>query len=291
MLMIIKKLIKKEINMIHFVVDSTFSVTKKYAQKHNITVVSLNTLLDGVTAPEGYPDTFGEFFAKLKQSKGFPKTSQPSPELFEQIFREKLKNDDDRVLVLTISVSLSGTYNAARIAKDNVDPNRISLVDSTQTGQSSLLLLESVVERYENEPAISLEELTEYAKGLTPKVCLQFVPQTMEYSRRGGRIGLLSATFASFLNIKPILVFKEGVLTCGKKTLGMANAMVEMIKSIPATVKKIYVAYVDHSNLLETFKEKVKAKFPTVPMDVGEISPVVGSHVGPGALGVAYIDA
>lgn len=277
--------------MIHFIVDSTFSVTREYATAHDITVVSLNTLLDGETKPEGYPDTFGEFFSKLKQTKSFPKTSQPSPDLYEKIFKEKLQNEDDKILVLTISSSLSGTYNAARIAKDSVSPDRIALVDSTQTGQSSLLLLESVVEKYESDKSISLKDLADYAQSLTKKVCIQFVPQTMEYLRRGGRIGLLSATFASFLNIKPILVFKEGILSCGKKTIGMANAMAEMIKSIPATVKKIYVAYVDSSNLLATFKSKVISAFPNVPVDEGAISPVVGSHVGPGALGIAYIDA
>lgn len=276
--------------MVYLVVDSTCCVSEQYVKDNNIKVIDLKVTLDGVTRTEGFEDTWGSFFSALKNTKSFPQTSQPSPVEFEEIYKSIFEKDKlAEIVVVTLSSSLSGTVNSARLAAQSVNPERIFIVDSGQTCQSELLLIEEVVEMIKQGK--TGKEIEQVANDLKTKICIQFVPSTMEYLKRGGRISLLSATFASVLNIKPILCFKNGVLTCAKKVLGMGKALSEMIANVPKTVKKIYVCYINESEYLQKLIDKVNATFHTNIVEGKNIGPIVGSHIGMGAVGLATIDA
>ncbi len=278
--------------MIKFVTDSTSCVSSEYAKKHNISVVSLTTTIDNYSIAEGFEPSWGPFYQKLKESKNFPKTSQPTPQEFEAVYESAFKADPNaEIIVLTISTSLSGTYNSARLAADSVNPNRIHVIDSGANCQSILLFLEELVALAQSGK--TAKEIVEASHEIRNKVCITFVPQTMEYLKRGGRIDLLSATIASVLNIKPILTFKDGKLTNTKKCLGMQKAITELISEVPSTVKKLYVCYIHEAgDWLQKTLEKARNAFSH--LTIGEplnIGPVVGSHIGIGAVGIAYITA
>lgn len=278
--------------MIKIVTDSTSCVSEAYAKEHNISVVNLTTNLEGNVLQEGFESKqWDQFYESVKASKDFPKTSQPTPAEFEEVFRETLnENSNAKILVITISQSLSGTYNSARLAAENVKPENIFVLDSGQTAQSELLFLEEVVELVNQGK--TAEEIFAMGEALRNRVCIQFVPQTMEYLKRGGRIDLLSATIASVLNIKPILSFKNGVLTNTKKCLGMQKAISEMVSEIPANFKKIYIVYIHEAGeWLNRTINKVNETLNTNIKKAFNVGPVVGSHIGMGTVGIAYITA
>lgn len=274
--------------MIKLVVDSTSYISEEYAQKHDIKVVNLTTTLSDYSIEEGYEDNWNTFFDKLKNGKDFPKTSQPTPAEFENVYNDILsKNPEADIITITISQSLSGTYNSARLAAENVNKDKIFVIDSGQTAQSELLFLEEIVELI--GLGKTAKEIFDMQETLRKNVCIQFVPATMEYLKRGGRIDLLSATIASVLNIKPILSFKNGKLENTKKCLGMQKAIAEMVAEIPKAVKKIYVCYIHEAEWLQKIMDKVNQTFNFGITQAKKIGPVIGSHIGIGAVGVAYL--
>lgn len=278
--------------MIKIITDSASGVSQQYADQHNITVVSLTTSLEGQTFVETTDQTmWDKFYELLKSSKEFPKTSQPTPDKFENAYNQALTQDpNNQVLVITMSQSLSGTYNAARLAATTCkNPNNVFVLDSGQTAASELLFLEEVVSLAESG-TYTAKQIFEMREQIANRINIQFVPITMEYLRRGGRIHLLGATLANVLNIKPILSFTNGILENTKKCLGMQKAIQEMAKEVSDQFKKIVVCYVHEQNawleklvakLNQTFGLNIEAKLP--------VGPVVGSHLGVGTIGVAYI--
>lgn len=274
--------------MIKIIVDSTFGLTSEYMKKHDISVVSLNLLLDDIVTKEGGIDTWNEFYTRLEKSKSFPKTSSPSPQDFinaiDNIYSKEPAAD---IIILTISESLSGTINSAKVAIQNYEGKNIATIDSKQATVGSKVVLEKIVE--EIEKGISFKEAVELTSEIIKKVDLFFVPETMEYLRRGGRIGKLSATIASVLSIKPIFYFKEGVITVTKKTLGLARALNEMISQLPKKFEKIYVCYIHNNQNLQLLVDKVKTTLNLNNVEIMSVSPVFGSHVGIGAIGIAIL--
>ena len=103
--------------MIHIIADSTFGVPKSYAESNGIKIVNLKLILDDKVTEEGFEENYEEFYVRLKNSKSFPSTSQPSPEDFVDKIKEVYKEDEQaEIIILTISQALSGTINAATLA-------------------------------------------------------------------------------------------------------------------------------------------------------------------------------
>ena len=189
--------------MIHFVVDSTFCVDEKFKQEHDIKVVGLSVLLDGKTYNETNTEHWQEFYEALKNSKNFPKTTQPSPEEFTNTFDEILSNDKDaQIIVLTLTQSFSGTYNCAKMLAESYN-GKVTVIDSENACESALLLLEELVKA--RDEGKSVQQIVDLAEELKPKLSVQFVPTTMEYLRKGGRISLIKSIIANILQFKPII--------------------------------------------------------------------------------------
>ena len=274
--------------MVKLIVDSTSCIPQSYAQEHDIAVVQLSVELDNNRHSEGFKEAWGEYFTRLKNTKSFPKTSQPTPFEFEEAVKKVLKdNKDNEVIIVTISSSLSGTYNSATVAKQNLNNENVHVLDSGQTGHSMLLLIEELVELI--KAGKTAKDIMDLADTLKSRVVIEFVPDTMEYLKRGGRINLLSATIAGILNIKPILSFKEGKLTNTKKCLGMPKAITELVTRVPKNLKKLYVIVIHESEWVQKLIDKVNQAFDLHITHAHGIGPVVGSHVGIGAIGLAYL--
>lgn len=274
--------------MVRFIVDSTSYINKDYARNNNIEVVQLSVELDDARHDEGYEADWDNYFERLKSSKSFPKTSQPTPDTFVQAINNIWKTDKDAdIIIITLSQSLSGTYNSACLAQSLVESDKVHVLDSGQTAQSMLLLIKELVEL--EKDGHSVKDIIKQANTIKEKIYLEFVPSTMEYLKRGGRLNLLSATIASVLNIKPILSFKQGSLTNTKKVLGMPKAIAELVANVPANIKKLYVIYIHESAWLNKLVNKVSATLNIEVVTQLKVGPVIGSHLGVGAVGLAYI--
>lgn len=274
--------------MIHFVVDSTFCVDEKFKQEHDIKVVGLSVLLDGKTYNETNTEHWQEFYEALKTSKNFPKTTQPSPEEFTNTFDEILSKDKDaQIIVLTLTQSFSGTYNCAKMFAESYN-GKVTVIDSENACESALLMLEELVKA--RDEGKSVQQIVDLAEELKPKLSVQFVPTTMEYLRKGGRISLIKSIIANILQFKPIIRTKQNVLSIAKKCFGMKKTIEEMLNMFIGKVKKMYVVYVYESPFLQYIKDRVKTLFSDLDVEAKCVSPVIGSHVGIGAVGVACLE-
>lgn len=274
--------------MIHLVVDSTFGIEENYAKEKNIEVVNLKLLLDDVVSEEGFEKDWGEFYNRLENSKEFPKTSQPSPEDFINAIQKILNKDEQaEILILTISQSLSGTINSATIATKNFNNNKIVAFDSKTATAGGRIFVEEVMELI--EAGATFDEILKQITIIQEKIQVDFIPQTMEYLKRGGRIGTLSATLASVLKIKPLFRFKNGVVSVTKKAIGLSKAITDMIMQVPKTFKKIYLLYIHKNDNVQLLKQKVCEMLNVEEPKVLAVSPVFGSHVGVGAVGIATL--
>ncbi len=275
--------------MIHFIVDSTFGIDPTYAFEHKVEVVNLKLILEGKVTDEGFESDWEEFYNRLEASKEFPTTSQPSPQDFsDAINKITLKDPQAQIVILTISSALSATVNSAAVALKDHGGKNITVIDSGQASACQRLMLEEIVEAVEK--GLAFEEIESFASSLQEKLSIYFVPSTMEYLKRGGRIGVLSATLASVLQIKPIFLFRKGSISVAKKVLGLGRALKEMTELVSKNFKKIYVCYIHEKTNLNHLLEKVKQTLGLDNLPVVAVSPVFGAHVGIGAVGIAALE-
>ncbi len=269
--------------MIKIVTDSTACLTREYVMEHDIRVVPLKILFSDREFYEGFPGEYEPFYEKLECSKEIPKTSLPSPEAFSAEFSDIVEQGDE-VICITIASALSGTVNSARVAAEAF-PGKVSVVDSASTCQSLQFMIEDIIKWAES--GLSREEIVERVLADRVSYYISFVPETMEYLKRGGRISLVKASLATILKIKPIFRFQDNKLEITRKTIGMNMAVNELVASIPAGVKKVFALCIGKSDFFVSLQEKLKKRFSDIVIRIGEICPVLGTHVGPGAIGVA----
>ncbi len=275
--------------MIHIIADSTFGIPKNYADKHSINIVNLKLILDDVVSEEGFEEDWENFYSRLKASKNFPSTSQPSPEDFIEKIKKVYDEDKDaEIIILTISQALSGTINSATLAVKEFNDKKIIAIDSAEAAACGRIMVEEVVDLIDKGK--SFEEIVNKAIPiLKQKLMIQFVPETMEYLKRGGRIGKLSATLASILKIKPVFNFRDGMISITKKVLGLGKAISDMIAELPEKLKKLYVCYIDDDSNVNSILKKLDQS--NIKYNgVAKIGPVFGCHVGIGAVGLASLE-
>lgn len=271
--------------MIKIVTDSTCSPSEEYNLKNNITINPLKILFEDEEFVES-EKLYASIYEKMEKTGEIPKTSQPSLESYIEIFN-KIIEDGDEGLVLTLSQSLSGTHSCACLARNSCsNPEKIHVLDTQSIGQTAVGYIYEAVEMINKGK--SIKQIIAYLTKLQVNSAISFIPESFDNLKKNGRIGNLKAVVASFLNIKPILIFNQGVLRSDKKVIGINKAMVEIMKEVPQNVKRLFVIKASFPDYFENFKGKVKAFFSHIPVETGIVSPVVGAHVGP-SIGLAWI--
>ena len=275
--------------MIRLIVDSTFGVSEKYAKDNKIEVVNLKMILDGQIYEEGFEDTWDAFYEKMKNSKSFPTTSQPSPQDFMDAIDRIYKEDENaEILILTIANSLSGTINSATIAANSYPNKRIVAHDTQNATTCCRLLTEEVVDLINK--GISFDEILEKLPTIENALKIQFVPDSMDALKRGGRIGTLSAALASILKIKPLFKFANGKVTITKKVLGLSKAITDAVLELPKKLKKLCICYIYDRVNVPMIAEKLKTMLGLTNVEEVKLEPVFGVHVGIGAVGLASLE-
>lgn len=270
---------------IQIITDSTAYLEKSYCIENNIVVVPLSYVFEGETETEGYPGEFESFFSRLKNSKDFPTTSQPPVGDFKEVFESALKEGSE-IIVVTISSKLSGTYNSACLAAEMLDANKISIVDSLQCGANIAELVKIAVKMSKTKK--TRKEIEEELNDQKERMDVRIVPETLDYLRKGGRLSNIASFVGNLINLKPIVGFNEGKLEVVAKTRGFKKAIKFAIKDIPPEAKVINITHVINLDSAVKLKKEVVAQFPNAEVNITEIGPVVGSHNGPGTLGLVY---
>lgn len=270
-------------------VDSSSDILKEDLIKNNMMMASLKINLDGQEYQDGIDLDRDKFYEILTTSDLFPKTSQPSPQVFLEMF-EEVKSRDEEVLCILLSSELSGTYQSAKLAKEMLDYDKIYLVDSLSVSYGiQILVLEA--QRCLNE-GLDIHEVINRLETLKTRIKILASVDTLEYLYRGGRLDKTSATIGSLVNIKPIITLNEGKVEVVSKTIGVTRAMNSMFNLIQDqkidTSYPVYSIFTSGTNNLDKFENKLAVHDIMITQRI-QIGPTIGSHVGPEAFGLIYI--
>lgn len=268
---------------IKIITDSTCYIAKDYVEKENLAIVPLNYVFDGVSNKEGFKGDFDEFFNKLKDTKLFPTTSQPSAGDFYETYVEALK-DNDEIIAIVLSSKISGTYNSALLAKTMLGDKKITIIDSETSASNLRFLVEDAVQMAKDGK--TTEEITSFINERKKSTYVFFTTDTLEYLSRGGRLSSVSATIGNLLSIKPILELKDGELGLVEKVRGSNRALSYMLDKIPEKAERIGICQIFNMEEAIKVKEEIQKRHPQIKVTIDELGPVVGAHLGPKALGL-----
>ena len=272
------------------IADSASDIPQKTAKEWNITVLPMNVrfgeeeFLDGVTLA---PD---EFFNRLKQEKEPPKTSQITPLIYEETFGKAIKNGDD-VLCFCLSSGVSGSYQSALIAADEVD-GYVSVIDTQQFCISEYVIVKRAV--HLRDEGKSAKEIDAIIRKELPNAHVLAAFDTLEYLKKGGRLSSAKAIVGKILSVKPLLTIEDGVVNVWGKARGTKNivgGLMDKAASYEIDFDKPIMfgftgAYNDSINLLmDRFRKTYKITTPVTAVPVGA---TIGTYAGPGAVAVAF---
>jgi DegV family protein with EDD domain len=274
------------------VTDSTAYIPDDLCKQLNITVVPLFVIWGQETYSDGVTITPAEFYTRLESSKVMPSTSQATPAAMQKAFSTLLERGYD-VMGVFISEKLSGTLDSARQAREELASARdkIVLFDSETVamalGFQALALARAAAE------GASLTDCQKLAEQVRPNTGVYFAVETLEFLRRGGRIGGAQALLGSALSVKPILTIKDGKVdsAASVRTSKKAYArVIELVAEKCAEKSDIRLATL-HANAEENAKavlHEAAEKLHAVEAILSTVSPAIGTHLGPGTVGLAY---
>jgi len=271
------------------VTDSVSDLPPQVIEELGITVIPLNVRFGEKVYRDGIDLTTEQFYQQLVHSKTLPVTSVPTPAAFAEAY-DKLSEEADEILAIMLSAKLSGTYEVARQSIGLMKRKcRVEVVDSQWAVMAEGFLV--IAAARAAQAGASLDEVLEVVRGNIPRVDFRAAFDTLEYLRRGGRIGAAQALMGSALRIKPIITMKDGVVEPAGRTRSRVKA-IDHLYQFAASYSHIEglaveeAACPDDADLLV---ERLSAKFPKERIYRSKTTPVIGTHTGPGLILVAVM--
>ena len=278
---------------IRIIADSTCYLPQEYIDKYKISIASLNVLLNGNSYRE--IDLSNDwFYNEMAKSPTIPTSSQPSiEELYSTV--ESLVKDGHDVVGVFLSSDMSGTFSTSNLVKNMILENypnaKIVMIDSrSNCMQAGFAVLEAAKASNENK---SLDEVVSIAKNVIENSKFIFVPETLDYLKKGGRIGGAAALFGSLLQIKPILTVEDGKTTVFTKVRTKKKAIDKIVNTVleqnsKSPIKGIIVHHINCESEGQELADRLKNSLGLDNVKIQSIGPIIGLHVGPGSIGVAY---
>ena len=282
---------------IKIITDSSCDLPREYVDDNNIEVISLVLNLNGQIIKDDLGKTlsYKDFYQKMRDG-ATPTTSQVNAHEFEEAFIKHIKNGDS-IIYISISASLSGTFNSANIAKNNLleeyPEAKIELVDSLSASIGQGLLVLKACEMRDN--GASIEEIVEWIEENKRKVIHTILIDDLNHLKRGGRISGATATIGGLLNIKPSAYLDdEGKLAQGERIKGkkkalrfLANEVKE--RAIDSENEVLYICHGDCQEEAESLRDIIEQEVKFKNVIINYIGNVIGAHTGPGALAVIFL--
>jgi DegV family protein with EDD domain len=273
------------------VLDSTADFPEAPKRFPNWRVVPLYVLF----GDESYRDYVElapeEFYARLRSSQRLPTTSQPTPGDFLQTYEEL--GAYERIYSLHLSAVLSGTYQSATTAAATLGDDKVRVVDS-ETASAAIAMLGLAIQ-LRLDRGTTDDELDALIRRFKDEAHLIFTVDTLEFLRRGGRIGRASAWAGQLLHVKPILTIEREVIPL-KRVRGNQKAMQEFIRAFTSTTEdvptlKVGIAHADAPGRAEQLRKMVRHERPQAEIElITTLGAVVGTHAGPGTVGFFWFD-
>ncbi|GCE17999.1 DegV family protein [Dictyobacter kobayashii] len=277
---------------IRIVTDSTADMTPEMADALGITIVPLTVFFDEETYQDNIDLDNATFYQKLQASKVLPRTSQPAPALFQEAYTRLIKEGATGILSIHLSSQLSGTYQSACTAWESL-PEEVHTVpfeaiDSRSISAGMFMTLKKLAEM--NKPETSLEELKTYAEDRFARTRILAVLDTLEFVKRGGRIGGAKALLGNMLSVKPIIALnKEGAVVPVEqpRTRSKAFARTAQLLTENEPIEDIAIAESNTEvgqQLAEALKNTYAGEIPHY-----KLGAALGTHTGPGTVAITFV--
>lgn len=270
--------------------DSSCDIDLSRQEELDLTILPLRVIFGDTCYVEGENLTRDQFYAMLEQAEELPKTAQYTPMEFEDLFRPLVEAGDE-ILVLPISKEMSGTYQAALLAREAFPDAPIYVVDTLNvTFALGLLVMEALALRDQGLDAAGIYDAV---TALVPRVRLYAVIGDLKYLKMGGRLSSAGAVVGTLLGIKPLIAIEDGKVISIAKARGQKAGFQMIRERVEADgIDFSHIVAYGHSNarpMLEELMETMKGCADTERLFIGDIGPVVGTHAGPGCAGIAFI--
>ena len=281
---------------VKLITDSTCDLPQDVASQWDITVVPCYVHFNEEIYKDGIDLGPDEFYSRLVSSTALPTTAQPSVNDFVQVYRPLLDEGHD-VVSIHLSAKFSGTMNSAIQARDSLlssqerKQGRIEIIDSQMTSMGlGLIVLDTARVIKSNA---SCDEVLEKVRSCMARTHCYFLLDTLEYLKRGGRIGKASAFLGSLLNIKPILTIKEGEAHPFERSRTRQRGLQRLVEVISGLgpAEQMGILHSTTEEEAEALKQRLGSLVPDGNVIVSRFGPVIGTYLGPGALGVSLISS
>ncbi|QXM06383.1 DegV family protein [Crassaminicella indica] len=277
---------------IKIITDSTSYIPENLKKEYDISTVSLSIIFEDEVFKEVNISN-DRFYEKLEKSKKIPTSSQPTVDEFYKVFEKNVKENND-IVGIFISSDMSGTYSTAGLAKNMIlekyPKAKIEIIDSRSNSmQLGYAVLAAAKAAKEGK---SLQEVVEAVKKNIKRSRFIFIPDTLEYLKKGGRIGTAKALIGSIFQIKPILTVTDGKTNVFSKVRTKKRALEKMIDIFLENIKScglgdVIVHHINCEEEAKKFAKKIEEKIGKAVF-ICSIGPVIGTHVGPGSIGIVY---
>jgi len=273
---------------IRIVTDSTCDLPEEIVRQQAITVVPLHINIGEKTFLDGVELSRAEFYEQLPNYESSPKTATPSPDTFTQVYERLAEEGTQAILSIHISETLSATVNSARIAAEQFTRIPVTVLDSTQLSLGTGFLVEKAAQMA--QAGKKMEEIVSTLQELMKRTYVFAALKTLKYLRRSGRMNFALAGFGEILQVKPLVHMNMGKATAHRtRTQKRATARLLAWLAEYAPYEKLAVLHAGVQEEAEVLYEQVRSFFPQDIVSIVQITPVLGAHLGIGALGFACI--
>lgn len=275
---------------IRIVTDSTCDLPGDVVSRHNISIIPLHINQGGNSFLDGIELTREEFYSRLPDYDPSPTTSTPSPETFRLKYEQLADEGAQSILSIHISERLSATINSARMAAEQFKRIPVTVLDSTQLSLGLGFIVEKAAEMAEVES--KMEEILESLHELMKRTYVFASLKTLEYLRRSGRMHFALARLGDILQIKPLLHMSQGKPTAHRtRTQSRATErLFEWLKEY-TPYEKLAIVHAGVQAEAEAMRQRARDFLPDGDIPIVQITPVLGAHLGIGALGFACVSS
>ena len=273
------------------VTDSTAYLPERIKNHPDLFVIPIPVILDGKIYNEGIDIEADEYYGLLKKSKDFPTTSQPAVGEVLALYEELKNKGYDTILSIHLSSGISGFVNTLHAMKDDVAGVKIVPYDSKITSMPMGHMVEAALDL--NKKGHSLEEIVAHIDRIRDNTYAYLIVDDLNNLVRGGRLTNGAALIGGLLKIKPILTFLEGKIVLfekirsSKKAFARAEKVIGMRNDEILPPVKLYVIHANNLEVAKEEREKLQKQYPNAEIEIGHFGPVIGSHLGEKAIGLA----
>lgn len=277
--------------MLKIVMDSACEIPQEWQSEFDVAVIPINIQFGNKTYKQGIDISNDDFYHIADSSGVIPKTSQPTPQQFLEFYKRVAK-EGDTILSLHVTSKLSGTFNSAILAAQELRNNINVIPYDSGAGSAAVGFMCKEVRQLERAGA-TIEAILARLNVIRQNVSIVLTLDSLEYAKRSGRVKALPAALATLINVKPIIILKDGILDMKEKVRTRQRAVNRVLEIIQQRVdaQLVNVAVV-HAQSLEAAKQLMQKVYETLHVNeaiISDLSIGVAANLGPGTIGiVAY---